>query len=196
MSARQAARRGRPAVTAPAMSEEESRAWAAATAVLDRVASEMERKWGVGRLQTLVAPDLAARFARAEEQCDEAISSGDVALATSKAAAVARGWYALDAAARDAGHKPNDVGKVWCVSMPERAYVVCLTNSDVGAAGAQYPGHTAVSVQELLRLLQATEAGMFLSAIKGNFPGATLDAIRPPPTKPAPDWSKGDEIPW
>lgn len=197
MSARTAARRGRPTVTAPAMPEEESRAWAAATAVLDRVASEMERKWGVGRLQTLVPPDLAARFARAEEQCDEAISAGDVELAASKAAAVARGWAALDTAALAAGHKPADVGRVWCVSMPgNKPYAVCLNDTDTAATHAEYPDHQVVSVKELLRLLSATEAGMWLAAAKGQFPGATLTEIRPAPTKPAPDWSTGDAVPF
>jgi len=181
--------------TTPAgISPEESRAWAAATAVLDRVAADHERRWGVGRLETLVAPDLAAKFARAREQCDAAIAAGDIDGAIQKAAALARGWAALDAAARAAGHTEAVEG-VWCAEVGEgRPYAVCLHTADVGAVAAQFPGHTAVSLQELLRLLAATEAGRLVVKAKEAFPGAALTGIRP--KKPTPDWAEGDPLPF
>lgn len=175
---------------------EESRAWAAATAVLDRVATEMERLWGVGRLTTLVPPDMAAKFARAEEQCEIAIASGDVDAAAQKAAALARGWRALDQAARAEGHEPNDLGRVWCAEIGGRAYAVCVHTADCGGLAAKFPDHTAVSLKELLRLLQATEAGRLVAAVKDHFPGAALTAVKPPATKPAPNWSRGDDLPF
>ena len=104
--------RWRPAPARQGISEAESRAWAAANAALDRVAVDLERTWGVNRLPELVAPDLAAKFATAQEQCDEAIRSGDTAAAAGKATALVRGWKALDAAARAAGHTPGDLGAV------------------------------------------------------------------------------------
>ena len=80
--------RWRPAPARPGISEAESRAWAAANAALNRVAVDLERTWGVNRLPELVAPDLAAKFATAQEQCDEAIRSGDTAAAAGKATAL------------------------------------------------------------------------------------------------------------
>lgn len=178
----------------------ESRAWAAATAVLDRVAGDMERTWGVGRLPTLVPADLAAKFAMAEQQCEDAITSGDVNAAAQKAAALARGWKALDEAARAQGHKSGSTSEVWCVAMEGRAFAVCLHTADCGAVAAQFPDHTAVSLQELLRLLVATEAGRLVAAVKDQFPGARITDVKPatPPAdrKPPPNWETGDELPF
>lgn len=194
---RRPARRGRLSTGhAPSnISAEESRAWAAAVAVLDRTTSDMERQWGVDRLPTLVPADLAARFARAQEQCEIAIAEGDVELAAQKAAALARGWQALDAAARAAGHAPGDTGKVWFAEMQGVSYAVCLHTTDCAALAARYPDHQAVSVHELLRLLVATETGRLVAAVKDQFPGAALTGVVPASTRPPIDWARGDELP-
>lgn len=188
--------RGRPLpATAPRMSESESRAWAAATAVLNRVAGDLERTWGVNRLPGLVPADLAARFAVAQEQCDMEIAGGDVQAAALKAAALARGWKALDAAARAAGHKPNDLGVVWTASVEGQAFAVCLHTADVGAMADRYPGHTAVALEELLRVLMAREAAAYRKA-KTIWPGAAITAARPASPNPAANWKAGDKLPF
>lgn len=190
------ARRGRlPARSTAALSEQESRAWQAATAVLDRTAAEMERLWGVGRLPTLVSPETAAKFAAAQQQCEEAIQSGDVMLAAGKAAALERGWRALDAEARARGHNPGDTGLVWCAGVEGRKFAVCLHTADVGAVANKYRDHTAVSAPELLRLLLATEAGRLVFGAKDQWPGATV-AVKPANKKPEPDWATGDAVPF
>lgn len=191
--------RGKPAAgrvprAGPGMSEAESKAWQAATAVLDRVAADVERRWGVGRLETLVGPELAAKFALAKEQCDEAISAGDLELATQKAAAVMRGYPVLEAEARARGHTESDTGVVWTVATPGHAYAICLHTADCGAVAAKFPDHAAISVLELLRLLEATQAGRIVVGAKETFPGARVTEIKP--TKPAPDWSTGDAVPF
>jgi len=180
--------------TASSMSEAESRAWAAATAALDRVAVDLERIWGINRLPELVAPDLAAKFAVAQEQCDEAIRSGDTAAAAGKATALARGWKALDAAARAAGHTPGDLGAVWFASVQGRSFAVCLHTADVGALAALHRDHEAVSLEELLRLLDANELGRFVSKANRAFPGIELSAIKS--SKPAANWARGDDLPF
>ena len=186
--------RAKPAAS-PSMSEAESRAWAAATHVLDRVAVDAERAWGVNRLPQLVPPDLAAKFALAQEQCDMAIAAGDMETAAQKAASLVRGWNALDAAARAAGHTPNDLGVVWTASMAGEAFAVCLHTADVGAVASQYPDHTAIALEELLRLLTAQQAALLLRA-KQVFPGAEITDVRPKSTKPAANWKRGDDLPF
>ena len=186
--------RWRPAPARPGISEAESRAWAAANAALDRVAVDLERTWGVNRLPELVAPDLAAKFATAQEQCDEAIRSGDTAAAAGKATALVRGWKALDAAARAAGHTPGDLGAVWFASVQGRSFAVCLHTADVGALAALHRDHEAVSLEELLRLLDATELGRFVSKANRAFPGIELSAIKS--SKPAANWARGDDVPF
>lgn len=181
------------------MSEQESRAWQAATAVLDRVAADVERRWGVGRLETLVSPATAAKFAAAKQQCDEAITAGDVFGAAAKAASVVRGYAALEAEARAAGHTEAATGVVWCFGTDTRAYAVCLHTADLGAVAAKYPDHQAVSLPELIRLLEATEAGRLVAAIKDRWPGTGINQVtekKLPPTKPPVDWKRGDEVPF
>ncbi len=134
----------RPARPPASISPEEHRAWSGAVAVLDRIAGDLERAWGADRLPTLVPVELATKFARAAEQCDVAIASGDVDAAAGKAAALARGWKALDAAARAAGHKPADVGQLWFVGIEGRDYAVCLHTADCSAVAALHRDHTAV----------------------------------------------------
>ena len=187
--------RTKPPPARESMSEAESRAWAASTAVLDRVASDLERTWGVNRLEQLVPADLAARFAVAQEQCDMEIAAGDIEAAAQKAAALARGWKALDAAARAAGHQPNDLGAVWTASVEGQAFAVCLHTADVGATTDRYPGHTAVALQELLRVLMAREAAIYRKA-KTIWPGAAITAARPASTKPPANWKAGDDLPF
>lgn len=186
--------RWRPAPARPGISEAESRAWAAANAALNRVAVDLERTWGVNRLPELVAPDLAAKFATAQEQCDEAIRSGDTAAAAGKATALVRGWKALDAAARAAGHTPGDLGAVWFASVQGRSFAVCLHTADVGALAALHRDHEAVSLEELLRLLDANELGRFVSKANRAFPGIELSAIKS--SKPAAYWARGDDLPF
>ena len=194
MKDRTATQRWRPATARPGIPEAESRAWAAATAALDRVAVDLERIWGVNRLPELVAPDLAAKFAIARQQCDQAISSGDTEAAAGKAAALARGWKALDAAARAAGHTPGDLGAVWFASVQGRSFAVCLHTADVGALAALHRDHEAVSLEELLRLLDANELGRFVSKANRAFPGIELSAIKS--SKPAANWARGDDLPF
>ena len=186
--------RWRPAPARQGISEAESRAWAAANAALDRVAVDLERTWGVNRLPELVAPDLAAKFATAQEQCDEAIRSGDTAAAAGKATALVRGWKALDAAARAAGHTPGDLGAVWFASVQGRSFAVCLHPAAVGALAALHRDHEAVSLEELLRLLDANELGRFVSKANRAFPGIELSAIKS--SKPAANWARGDDLPF
>ena len=57
----------------------------AALATVDEVAHAMERKWGIGRLERLVEPDLAAKFVSAQEKLNKAIETNDVAQVVKRA---------------------------------------------------------------------------------------------------------------
>lgn len=93
------------------VSTESEAAWRAALQYADEAALKIEGQWGIGKLERLVAPELAAKFAMAQWQLDDAIRAGDAQLAAQKSAAIARGWHALDKAARDAGHTPETLGR-------------------------------------------------------------------------------------
>ncbi len=176
-------------ITNPVKSDSEA-AWRAAVQYADEAAIRVEGQWGIGRLEQLVQPDLAAMFALAQRQLDEAIRLGDAKLAAQKSASLAKGWMAMDKAARAAGHKPEDAGNVWFHASDDGKLKYCFcarANEGVGLS-RRYPDHIVVSFEEVARLMQATDAGVAVSAVKQVFPGATVAAGRIP--------RGGDEIPF
>jgi hypothetical protein len=144
-------------------------AWSAALAVHDEATAAIEASWGRERLLRLVPPDLAQRFRDAAGQLDAAITSGSIEIAAQKAAAVARGLAALDAAARKAGHDPDQV-EVWTVG----EYAVYRYAEDWHPVSRLHPELKPISAEELIRLMQATEAGVFLTRAKELWPMATV----------------------
>ena len=176
-------------ITSPARNATDA-AWRAAVQSVDATAEEIEGVWGIARLERLVPPELAARFATAQFQLDEAIASGDVAAASAKASALSRGWHALDRAAREAGHVPEDPRRVWFHEAASgKRYAVALDEAEVVAVARKFPDHVAVSVAELVRLMETTRAGVFAQAVKQAFPGAHVAEPKPLP-------KGGDEIPF
>jgi len=163
------------AVVNPVSTESEA-AWRAALQYADEAALKIEGQWGIGRLERLVAPELAAKFAMAQWQLDEAIRAGDAQLAAQKSAAIARGWHALDKAARDAGHTPEDIGQVWFHRSDDgkKAYAFAIDIHAADRLRKKYPDHTVYSFAEIARIIEASQAGRMTDAVKKAFPGATV----------------------
>ena len=63
-----------------------------------------------------------------------------------------------------------------------------VASSVLAALARRFKDHIVVSFEEVIRLMETTEAGAAVSAVKQVFPGATLAAGRIP--------KGGDEIPF
>jgi hypothetical protein len=144
---------------------------------VDRVAGEMEGKWGVGRLPRLVSPEMAAKFSSARAKLDEAIRANDLEAVVSKAAVVIRGWHALDKAATEAGHKTYPQG-VWSTKHRGTTYTVVLDRADVNkvAHDSKDAGHV-VTLAELLLVWDEFQGNRVISQTKSLFPGATVEKV-------------------
>lgn len=144
---------------------------------LDRIAVEMEGKWGVGRLSRLVTPDMAAKFSSAREKLDEAIRANDLDAVVAKASVLIRGWQALDKAATEAGHKTHPEA-VWSSRRGGKVYTICLDRADVNkiARDASDPAHV-VTIDELLMVWEDFQANRVISETKSLFPGATVQRV-------------------
>ncbi len=155
---------------------------------LDRVAAEMERKWGFGRLRLLVGDDLRARFDAQRDKLDAAIASQRVRYVQVQADGMRRAWAALDAAAIQAGHAPL-APEVWECVLPESGEVVSIVRSE---AEARRVGRECrvFTLAEIARLIEAL--GDTVRAVKRAFPGAEVTGIRNKPI----DWERGDDIPF
>lgn len=155
---------------------------------LDRVAVEMEGKWGVGRLPRLVTPEMAAKFSSARDKLDEAIRANDLAAVVAKASVLIRGWQALDQAATDGGHKTYPEA-VWSKLHRGTQYTIVLDRADVSkvAKDSKHPA-TVVTLDELLVVWDDFQGRRVIEETKTLFPGATVEK--------AGITEMDDDIPW
>lgn len=144
---------------------------------VDKVAIDMERKWGVGRLQRLVTPELSAKFSSARAKLDDAIRDNDLEQVVHRASVVVRGWHALDKAADEAGHKTYPEA-VWQKRYKGRTYTIVLDRADVNkvAVDNETPEHV-VTVDELLTVWDDFQGRRVVEETKGLFPGATVERV-------------------
>jgi len=146
---------------------------------LDRIAVEMEGKWGAGRLTRLVSPEIAARFGSAKDKLNDAIRANDGDEVAKRAAVMIRGWKALDAAATEAGCEALPLRTV-AVQHNGRAYVVAWDRADVHkAAKLSRAPENVLTVHELLIAYEALRAK--IDGVKQAFPGAELTKVSIPP---------------
>lgn len=180
------------AVVSPADSIEQAAAMEAVAAV-DRVAAELEREWGIGRLPTLVDSETAAKFGQRVFQMDEAIFKRDWQAVQEVAPMLAKGWKVLDLLARKAGHEPGDPAACWSVrSDAGLCYQIWPDDGAASAAAIAAKGGEIkhIGVQELLRVFEAFPT---VDALRDAFPGATVTAAKGAGEV---DWETGDEVPF
>jgi hypothetical protein len=146
----------------------------AALAPLDRLARVMETKWGAGRLTSLVDPELAARFGRAQDKLNEAIRVNDPMEIARRVGVVMRGWEALDAAAMEIGADqvpPRTIG----YEHAGRPWLIVLDPVDAGIASRGVSdGAQVVTLAELLEAYKIVSGR--IAGVLEAFPGAQIRA--------------------
>lgn len=150
-----------------------------------RAEDKASQKWGgIVRLQSLVSPELSARYGQAYTKLRQAIQSMDAEETARRASVCIRGLEALDKAASESSesYEPRAV----FISHHGRQYVVAIDRGDIGVIKAP-EGVPVLSIQELLECRQIvldrqTEA---LDAIQTAFQGSKVSFL--------PD---GDELPF
>ena len=168
---------------------------------------EVERKWGVGRVELLASDDLRAKWRRQQATwskvyadawaADGFLTRDQLQAVQDKAASMKRGYDALDAAAEEAGHRPL---KPWVWEIPMlTGEVAALVQTDAEAAHVLAEGRYLVvyTLAEVRNVLAALPDA--LSLAKQVFPGARLlaphvnvfDRSGSGPWRP-----EGDEIPF
>jgi hypothetical protein len=167
--------------------------------------SEVERTWGVGRVELIAGAtdaDLLARFRRQQATWSVAYQAAwDAPILTrdllagvqAKAASMQRGWNALAAHAAQLGHR-EIAPWVWEVRLADGS-VAAFVQTDAEASKVIADGrHVAVyTAAEVGHVIDALPAALQLA--KAEWPGAKVQASRPIP--PGPAWKpEGDEIPF
>jgi hypothetical protein len=143
---------------------------------VDAIASEMELRWGVGKLETLVTPETAAKFESARAKLDVAIFNKDPDLVIQRAGVMVRGWKALEAEALRLGHKPAPP-ELWYAKAPEEygldemQFVIAKDNSAATLAQTELPVYTVTEVARIIRLWRSQSD---VSKVKSIFAGAEV----------------------
>lgn len=171
---------------------------------LEETRREVEAKWGVGRVELLAGDDLRAKWRRQqatwraayEAAWDAPFLTRDLLQAvTDKAAAMRRGYAALDAAAEEAGHRPI-APWVWEVLLPHgEVAAIVQTNAEASKVIADGRYLVVYTLQEIGNVLAALPDALQLA--KQVFPGAKFIAPRIRDEMGAGPWRPaGDEIPF
>lgn len=143
----------------------------------DRLAREMETKWGRDRLPELVTPDLAMRFGSQREKFERAVATRDMDALAIETPRMCNAWRALDAAAETAGHTLHPA-TVWEFDIDGRPAAI-VRSDDAGATAwaAEHPGTRVWTLDEITRVLGA-EYLRLVNTTKDLFPGATVTAVK------------------
>ena len=153
-------------------------------AAFDRVARQMDQKWGINRIQELVPIDMARKFGSAMGKLNEAINSQGPDEVHKRTGVCIRGLQAMDAAAEKAGHKPASTEileckadkETWIVMKDDAAWQRVLKDNP------EFARRRVVSPRVVaLALEQYMEAHPMLEAVREAFPGSQVTSVRPHP---------------
>ena len=139
---------------------------------LGRVSVEIDRKWGEGRLVLLVSDEQRERWRRQQAKFHAAVTTGDPTEIARRAAAMARGYAALDAEAIAAGHHPLDR---WETKLDD-GRVILLVRNDTDAASLAEDEHEVWTFREVVKLIEGSPEVRMAKAV---FPGAEVIDLRP-----------------
>lgn len=160
-----------------------------ALAPFDRMAWEMEHKWGVDRLVELVPPEMAEKFGAAMAKLNAAIDAQDPEEVSLRVGVCMRGMAAMDKAATEAGAQPAS-DDVWLVQADGREYGLLKDMRAWPRVQQKYPNLRLLSEREMVLAIETYQqslAGKMVQAVKDSFPQADVVKI--------PDGSIDDEIP-
>ena len=181
-------RKGDRMITPGAAAEEIRRDYALAP--FDRMATDLDHKWGVDRLVELVPPEMAERYGSAIAKLNEAIDSRDVEQLKLRVGVCMRGLQAMDLTATESGAQAAS-DEAWLVQADGREFGLLRDPMGWQRAQEKHPGVTLVTEREMvlaLEMFRRSAVGQTIEAVKDSFPGATVVEIR--------DSNLNDEIPW
>lgn len=146
----------------------------------DKVAVEMEAKWGVDRLRMVVDASLREKFDRQRYLLNRAIWHGNLEDVRREAKRMATAWRVLDRAAEQA-ERPVRPMQVWEVAVGSGVAAIVQTDEDAREVLADGRHVAVYTLAEVGRLLAQFPQ---LAAVKQSFPGAQVTAARKPDRDP------------
>ena len=144
-------------------------------APLDCVATDMERKWGIGRLETLVPEDWAYKFHSAADKLNLAIAGRDLTGIRDRAEIIRRGWIKLDELATEAGHQPWVEADVWEVRSP-KGRIYSIARREVDESNRKSEGDVRyLTMAEVARVLDAWDEDGWITELRTEMGGRIME---------------------
>ena len=146
----------------------------------DRMAYDMDKKWGVDMLCELVSPETAAKYGSAIAKLNAAIDAQDPAMVAARAAVCMRGMQAMDGEATAAGKQPAS-DDVWILAFNGKQVGLLKNGRGWKAVHAAHPGLQLVTENDVILALEALEAsklGQMKAMIEGSFPQAEVTGFK------------------
>jgi hypothetical protein len=167
-----------------------------AVAPFDRMANEMDAKWGIDRLPTLVTPELAARYGAAVGYLNECIRENDPAKTVAAVNNCLRGMEAMNAEATKLGRKPASGRYIEYALEDEHGgepfrFGILFDGAEWQTAQDQRPDLKFFTMREAAIALRTKMNTGPIAEIKKAFPGAQVVEHRRTPMEEL----LNDEIP-
>lgn len=160
-----------------------------ALAPLDRLAIEMDRKWGIDVLPELVSVEMAQKYGSAMAKLNAAIDENDPAVVAARAEVCIRGLQAMDKAAEEAGRSRASM-EVWEVEVDGVVYGVMEDGRSWQSIKDKRPELKLVTMREVALALEfygKHALGIMTEEVRKHFEKAEIISIND---------SIEDEIPW
>mgnify|MGYP003350008410 CR=1 FL=1 len=146
---------------------------------LDKLAAEMEQRWGVGRLPRLVSAETAAKFGMAMDKLKREMLLNHAEGVAQRVPIMMRGWQALEKEALANGHKPNPEGVIG-YKHEKQAWTIVVQDADLHAASLYAPEpEYVVTISELLICYE--QAHKAARKAKKAFPGSRVVRVAQKP---------------
>lgn len=163
---------------------------------LDKIAVDMELKWGCDRLPQLVSTETALKFGSAKAKLYEATQANDPQAVAKRADVLIKGWKVLNDEAEANGHKPLSP-KIW----PHKTdkgfqFAVAQGNPDAIKALKEDEALKGVIVYSLEELGRMLESERSLNALKLQLPGQPIKNVSVMTPKRRAMYLLDDEIPF
>ena len=161
-----------------------------AVAPLDRLARQMDQKWGIDRLPELVRPETAARYGSALAKLNAAIAAEDPDETARRAQVCMRGLAAMNREAEEAGHEPPDILAEY--DLDGFHFAIMAENEDWAPIKAARPDLRLFSLREIAIALKHIADNPLIREVKDQFPMAEIASVK----ARAEAKEHEDELPW
>jgi len=147
-----------------------------ALAPVDRMAIEMDKKWGIDVLPELVSISMSQKYGSAVAKMNAAVEAGDPEECKKRAEVVVRGMQAMDAEAERVGAQRASTD-VWEVEVNGKVYGVMRDGRSWRTIKEQRPELELLTMREVAlayQFWQESKIEEFEQAAKKSFPGAEV----------------------